>query len=185
MVSARQQALGQLAQEAGDDWLLIARLARVVVLAVRAQLVLEVGIGPGVVTVWIADALERTGGRLVVLEQNSQLIARVLERLDALGLAVRVQILEGNAQQTIRTVAGPIDVVWLAADRARYADYLKAVQGKLRPGAAVIAEGMANEGGVVLADDLSRGGELAAVELPVRGGTLVGIYWPERALEAT
>lgn len=180
MGSAREQELGQLAREAGDGWLLLAQLARVIVLAVRAQLALEVGIGPGVVTAWIADALERTGGRLVALEWKSETIERVVERLDALGLAERVQILEGDAHQTIRTVAGPIDVLWLAAERSGYADYLRAVKGKLRPGAAVIAEGMANEGTRALREELSREGEFVTVELPVRGSALIGIYWPER-----
>jgi len=182
MESARQQALGQLAQVAGDGWLLLAQLARVIVLAVRAQLVLEVGIGPGVVTAWIADALERTGGRLVALEWNSETIERVMERLDALGLAERVQILAGDARQTIRPVAGPTDGGGLAAGRTGYADYLREVKGKLRPGAAVIAEGMASEGTRALREELSREREFATVELPVRGSALVGIYWPERAM---
>ncbi|MCS7050766.1 MAG: class I SAM-dependent methyltransferase [Thermomicrobium sp.] len=176
----RQQVLEALAQEAGDGWLLAAQLARLAVLTVRARLVLEVGIGPGIVTVWIADALERTGGRLVSLEQDGQTIERVLERLDALGLAERVQILEGDAHQTCRTVAGPIDVVRLAADRSGYVDYLEAVRPRLRSGGIVIAEGAGHTAAQAFVHALTTDETFATVTFPHRGRTVVGVWLPSQ-----
>ncbi len=101
----RRAELERLAREAGGDWLAVAQLARALVLAARADLVLDVGVGPGIVTLWLADAVDETGGHLVVLERDPAAIERLAAHVDSLGLAERVQVLHGDAHRTIRTIA--------------------------------------------------------------------------------
>ncbi len=175
--------LEQLAREAGGDWPLVARLAHVMALAVRAQLALEVGAGPGIVTVWLADAMERTGGRLVVLEHDPTVVESVTGRLEDLGLMERVQLLQGDAHRTIRAVAGPFDLVRLAADRSGYLDYYRAVRDRLRPGGVILAEGLAKEAARPFREAVRVETDLRTVELPLRGQSLIGIWWPSRVRE--
>lgn len=182
-VETRLPMLEELAREAGGDWPLVARLAHPVALAVRGQLALEVGAGPGVVTVWLADAMEQTGGRLVVLEQDPIVIESVTGRLEDLGLMERVQLLQGDAHRTIHTVAGPFDLVRLAADRSGYLDYYRAVRDRLRPGAVILAEGLAKEAARPFRETVRAEIDLRTVELPMRGQSLIGVWWPSRGRE--
>jgi len=176
----RRAELERLAREAGGDWLAVAQLARALVLAARADLVLDVGVGPGIVTLWLADAVDETGGHLVVLERDPAAIERLAAHVDSLGLAERVQVLHGDAHRTIRTIAGTIAFVRLAADRAGYADYLRQLLDRLRPGAVIMAEGVRAPGAESFRAALAADERFTTVELPFRGGCLLAIWWPER-----
>jgi len=176
----RRAELERLAREAGGDWLAVAQLARALVLASRADLVLDVGVGPGIVTLWLADAVDETGGHLVVLERDPAAIERLAAHVDSLGLAERVQVLHGDAHRTIRTIAGTIAFVRLAADRAGYADYLRQLLDRLRPGAVIMAEGGRVPGAESFRAALAADERFTTVELPFRGGCLLAIWWPER-----
>ncbi|MCX2727782.1 class I SAM-dependent methyltransferase [Thermomicrobium sp. 4228-Ro] len=181
-MSGRTSELERLAREAGGDWLAVARLARLLALAARAELVLDVGAGPGVVSLWLADAVAETGGHLIVLEREPAAIERLTVQLKALGLAERVQVLQGDAHRTIRTVAGTIDFVRLAADRAGYVDYPQAVRHRLRRGGVLLAEGLRRPETDAFRRVVEDDDRFAAVEVPFCGGCLVAVWWPgERA----
>ncbi|MCX7624291.1 MAG: class I SAM-dependent methyltransferase [Thermomicrobium sp.] len=171
----RWAELERLARDAGGEWLTVARLAHSLAIAVGAELAVEIGVGCGVVTLWLAEAVAETGGRLIALEREPERIEQVTAQLEALGLAERVQLLQGDAHRTIRTIAGPIGFVRLGADRAGYADYLRVLRERLRPGAAIVAEGTAAPAARVFRTELIEDARFAWVELPLRGGCLVAV----------
>lgn len=182
MGESREAALEQLAREAGQDWAFAARLARWLVLVTRAQLVLEVGLNTGLVTLWLADAVAKTGGRVIACDRDEKVIERVTSRLEDFGLIERVQILYGDAHQTVRTVAGAIDLVRLAADRSGYSDYLASLHPRLRPGAILWAEGVDHAAAQPFCDMVSTLPTLVTLRFPVCGGTVLGLWWPEEVV---
>ena len=48
-------------------------------------------------------------------------------------------IVEGDAHQTVAQLEGPIDLLFLDADKEGYLDYLQKLLPKIRPGGLVVA----------------------------------------------
>ena len=53
-----------------------------------------------------------------------------------------VTIVEGDAHQTIDRLKGPIDILFLDADKDGYVDYFKRLLPQVRPGGLIIADNM-------------------------------------------
>ena len=116
------------------------RLLWILVRATRATRILEVGTSNAFSTIWLADAARATGGRVTTLEVNPDKIARARANLAGAGLADAVEIVEGPATETIATLPGPFDLVFLDADRPSYLTYLELVVPRLRTGGMLVAD---------------------------------------------
>jgi len=116
------------------------RLLWILVQAMGATRILEVGTSNAFSTIWLADAVRSTGGRVTTLELDSDKIALARANLATAGLEQQVEIVEGRAADTIASLPGPFDVVFLDADRPSYAAYLELVLPKLRSGGLLIAD---------------------------------------------
>jgi len=110
------------------------RLLWILLCAIGATRILEVGTSNGFSTIWLADAARSTGGHVTTLELNPEKIALARANLIAAGLDSIVDIIAGRADETLRALAGPFDLVFLDADRPSYLTYLDMVVPKLRPG---------------------------------------------------
>ena len=116
------------------------RLLWIIVCAIGATRILEVGTSNAFSTIWLADAARSTRGRVTTLELNPQKVALARANLAAAGLDGMVEIIEGRAADTLATLPGPFDLVFLDADRPSYLTYLELVVPKLRPGGLLIAD---------------------------------------------
>jgi predicted O-methyltransferase YrrM len=116
------------------------RFLWILVRAMRATRILEVGTSDAYSTIWLADAARSTGGRVTTLESNREKIALAKANLAIAGLEDRVDIIEGRAADTLSSLPGPFDVVFLDADRSSYVVYLELVLPKLRSGGMLIAD---------------------------------------------
>jgi len=73
--------------------------------------------------IWIARALP-ADGRLVSIEGDERHAAHAREAFRRAGVADRVDLLVGEALDTLPTLAGPFDAVFLDADKAPLPRYL-------------------------------------------------------------
>jgi predicted O-methyltransferase YrrM len=128
-------------------------------------------------TIWLADAARSTGGRVTTLESNPEKIALARANLAAAGLDAVVDIVEGRATDTLVTLTGPFDVVFLDADRLSYVAYLELVVPKLRSGGMLIADN-ATSHAHELQDYLERvksHRDLFAVTVPIGNGEEIAV----------
>lgn len=116
------------------------RLLWILVRAMSATRILEVGTSNAFSTIWLADAARATGGRVTTLELNPEKIARARANLATAGLEGVVDIIEGPAADTLANLPSPFDLVFLDADRPSYVAYLELVVPKLRSGGILIAD---------------------------------------------
>ena len=100
----------------------------------------EVGLLIGYATVVIARGLI-DGCSLTGLEISGELAARAESNVAAAGLAAKVRVIQGDARQSLDQVAGPVDLVFLDAQKTQYLSYLKKLEPKLSPGAVIVANG--------------------------------------------
>ncbi len=116
------------------------RLLWILIRSSRATRILEVGTSNAYSTIWLADAACGTGGRVVTLEADPGKVALARENLRRAGCADRVELVAGRAAETLSTLAGPFDFVFLDADRASYLTYLELVLPKVVPGGVIVAD---------------------------------------------
>jgi predicted O-methyltransferase YrrM len=118
-----------------------AELLGVLVRATRARRILELGTSSGYGTIWLADAAEAIGGRVLSLDVEPARTALARANLAAAGLADRVELRTADAATVLPTVpAGAIDLVFADAERAEYPAYFEALIACLAPGGLVVAD---------------------------------------------
>jgi predicted O-methyltransferase YrrM len=127
-----------------------------------ARRVLEVGTLAGYSAAWLASALP-DGGSVVTLELSPSHAA--VARSNLAGLPVTV--LEGPAAETLATLEGPFDLVFIDADKTGSVTYLTEALRLSRPGTVIVLDNVVRAGAVVAAssEDPNVTGTRAALEL--------------------
>ena len=146
-----------------------ARAVQVLLRAVGAKRVLEVGALAGYSAVWIARALPPEG-RLITLEIDPKHAALVRQSLEAAGVADQAEVRVGDAATAMAALGPPasFDAVFLDADKERYAQYAEEAARLLRSGGLLLADNALWKGRVAELEavgDLELGPEAAAGDL--------------------
>jgi predicted O-methyltransferase YrrM len=115
------------------------RMLRVLAESANAQQVLEIGTSTGISGLWFLLALERTGGRLTTLEIDPRRAALARGHFKRAGVDGLVTLVEGDAHRSISKLQGPLDVVFIDAEKDGYVDYLNQVLPLIRPGGLILA----------------------------------------------
>jgi predicted O-methyltransferase YrrM len=102
--------------------------------------VLEIGAGRGYSTIWLATAVRHLGGRVLSLERDHACIADWRRNIGDAGLEDTVELVEGDALETLPMIDDVFDVVFLDAANKQYEEMFQLAREKLEPGALVIAD---------------------------------------------
>jgi caffeoyl-CoA O-methyltransferase len=106
------------------------RLLEMLVFALRPQFVLELGTYSGYSALSMAAVLP-PGGRIVTCELLDEHVEFAQRHIDASPYADRIEIRRGPGLDTIASLDGPFDFVFIDADKSGYAGYYDAVLPKL------------------------------------------------------
>lgn len=116
------------------------RLLQVLLSAIGARRVLEVGTLGGYSAIWIARALPEEG-QLLSIELEPAHAAFARRFLERAGLADRVEIRVGRALEILPALDGErFDAVFLDADKEPLPTYLEWALRLVRPGGLIIAD---------------------------------------------
>jgi predicted O-methyltransferase YrrM len=110
--------------------------------------VLEVGTAIGYSTLHMAEQLER--GRVVTLELDPNRAAQARAFLQRAGVADRVELVEGNALETIGGLDGPFDLLFVDAAKGEYPRYIELAEPKLSERALLVVDNLLMDGEVAL-----------------------------------
>ena len=117
-----------------------AMMLRILVESSGAKRGVEVGAASGFGAINMGIGFERTGGHLTTLEIDPRWVRETRENIRKMGLEETVTCVEGDALQTLPTIEGPIDFVFIDALKSDYLKYLKLIEPKLKPGAVVVGD---------------------------------------------
>jgi caffeoyl-CoA O-methyltransferase len=139
--------LGELREEAASAGLPAisssadtGRLLQVLLGAIRARRVLEVGTLGGYSAIWMARALP-ADGKLLSLEINPDHARFAQRHVERAGLVDRVEIRTGPALDLLPALEGQrFDAMFIDADKESYVAYLDWGLRLVRPGGLVIAD---------------------------------------------
>jgi caffeoyl-CoA O-methyltransferase len=128
-----------------------ARLLEALVVATGARRVLEIGTFTAVGALSLAAALP-AGGRLTTLELDEATAELARRHLAADPSGDRVELIVGDALQTLKRLEGPFDVIWIDAWKADYPAYYEAVLPKLAPRGMLVADNLFRAGSALHPD---------------------------------
>jgi predicted O-methyltransferase YrrM len=114
---------------------------------VGASRILEIGTLGGYSAIWMARALP-PGGRLTTLEISEKHAAVAQANLVRAGVSESVEIVVSPAIQTLATLTGPFDLVFIDADKESTADYFAHAVRLSRPGSVIVVDNVVRKGEV-------------------------------------
>jgi caffeoyl-CoA O-methyltransferase len=104
-----------------------------------AKNVVEIGTSTGYSGLWFCLALHRTQGHLTTFEIDHERASKAREHFKEAGTEDTVSVVEGDAHEQVMKLKGPIDVVFIDADKSGYVDYLQKLLPLVRPGGLILA----------------------------------------------
>ena len=120
------------------------RWLALLVRAASAREIVEMGSSNAVSTIWLASAARDNNGRVTGTEILPDRAAAANQNLAVAGLADVARIISGDARETARTIPGPIDFIFIDAEKDDYIDHLLAVLDRIRPGGLILADNAAS-----------------------------------------
>src|ERR1700722_10139055 len=115
------------------------RYLEMLVYALQPTWVLEIGTFSGYSSLSMAAGLP-PGGRITTCELSAQHAAVARSHIARSPYADLIEVIEGPAIDTVHSLAGPFDFVFIDADKTNYLAYYEAVLPKLAPGGLIAAD---------------------------------------------
>lgn len=101
--------------------------------------ILEIGTYTGYSAVCLAQGLP-SEGELISLEKDQKLKSTIYQNLEAAGLNHHVKVLYGDAKETLLSLSGPFDLVFVDAAKKAYPYYVEHSLKLLRPGGLMVID---------------------------------------------
>lgn len=124
------------------------KLLEALVVATRATRVLEIGTFTGVTAISMASRLA-PGGSVTTLEADPDHAEIARRHIDASAVADRIDLVVGDALESLERLEGPFDVVFLDAWKQDYPAYLELVLPKLAAHGVIVADNVLRHGTVL------------------------------------
>ena len=106
----------------------------------NCKTIVEFGCSFGLSTIYLAAAAKDTGGKVITTEILESKCAVAKRNLDVAGLLSYVEILQGDALQTLSNLKGTVDFLFLDGWKTLYNDVLDLVKPKFRGGSIVLGD---------------------------------------------
>lgn len=90
-------------------------------------LVLEIGSYSGFSALAWHEATIKTQAEIITTEIEPRMIAATQRTIERYGLGDRTHLIEGPAQDSIKTLSGTFDIIFVDADKEGYEGYVKSV----------------------------------------------------------
>ena len=113
--------------------------------------VLEVGTAIGYSTLHMAEQLDR--GRVVTLERDPDRAAQARDFFERAGVADRIELVEGDARETIAALEGRFDLMFVDGTKSEYRDYVELALPKLSDRVLLVVDNLLMSGEVALPPD--------------------------------
>jgi caffeoyl-CoA O-methyltransferase len=162
----------------------VGMLLQTLVFATGARRVLEIGMFAGMSAQYIAAALPEDG-TLITCDVDPKAIALAREFFARSPDGKKIEVREGPALDTIKTLKGPLDLVFIDADKGNYTNYYEAVVPLMAPRGLIAVDNVLWSGNVLdpKTDDdraivafnahVRNDPRVACVLLPVRDGVML------------
>ena len=129
----------------------VSELLKVLLKVQRPKRILEVGCAIGYSSILFASSLDYQV-EIITVERNEKMIKKAKENIKLAGLEDRITILEGDAEELLKTVNGEFDMIFLDAAKGQYKLFYDMVIDKLKVNGLLISDNILYKG-MVAHDD--------------------------------
>ncbi|MDD6211615.1 MAG: O-methyltransferase [Clostridiales bacterium] len=116
-----------------------ASLLKTLVSMTRPQKILEVGTAIGYSALRMSENLE-SGAEITTIEKNEKRIQLARENFSRAGKESCITLLEGDAAEVLKTLAGPYDFIFMDAAKGQYIHFLPEVYRLLAAGGVMVTD---------------------------------------------
>jgi caffeoyl-CoA O-methyltransferase len=127
------------------------RFLEFLVRSTGARRVLELGTFTGYSSISMARGLP-DGGLVISCDVNEETTAIARRYAEEAGVADRIEYRLGSALETLSTLDGPFDLIFIDADKENYLNYYEAVLPKLTDDGLILADNALRNGRVLEED---------------------------------
>jgi len=129
--------------------------------------VLEVGGSRAYSTIWLGAGARVLGGHVTSLEVDPAKLEAAVANVAEAGLDEWVDVVPGDAYETLPSLGGPFDLVFIDAEKEDYEAFFGLVLPKLEAGALVVADNVLSHVDSLGAYSAARQADPALVSLTV------------------
>ncbi|HSF25844.1 MAG TPA: class I SAM-dependent methyltransferase [Blastocatellia bacterium] len=124
------------------------RFLKMLVRLTGARRILEIGMFTGYSALMMAEGLPEDGKIITCdVDPKAEAIARRYFAESPNGHKIEIRM--GPALETIKTLSGPLDLIFIDADKGNYSNYYEAVFPLVRPGGLIVADNVLWSGRVL------------------------------------
>jgi len=123
-----------------------AKLLYITALGAKAKNIVEVGTNRGYSTIWLALVAQKLGGKVVTHEIDPAKADEARTHLQKAGVSEVVEIVVGDARETLRGETGDVDLLFIDAVKGEYETYFDLVYKRLSVGSLIIADNAISHG---------------------------------------
>ena len=102
--------------------------------------VLELGGSRGYSSIWFGAGVRNLGGRVLSLEADPAKVEAWRRNVEEAGLEETVELMEGDAFETLPQIQDVFDIVFIDAEKEDYEKLFLLARDKVEPGALVVAD---------------------------------------------
>jgi predicted O-methyltransferase YrrM len=113
----------------------------VLIRALLARRVLEIGTSNGYSTLWLADAARAIGGSVTTVEFSDYKVGLASKNFDRSGLAAYISLVHDDAGRVLeRSADSAYDFIFLDSERPEYPGWWSHLRRVLRPGGLLVVD---------------------------------------------
>ncbi len=116
------------------------RLLYLLARSCQAKTIVEFGASYGISTLHLGAAARDNSGGLITTEVHPDKCVAILKTITQAGLEGSVTLLEGDALETLKTLTGPVDLLFLDGWKGLYLPLLELLRPQLRVGSLIAAD---------------------------------------------
>jgi len=116
--------------------------------AIKAKRILEVGTSVGYSTLWFVDAIQENQGKIITIEQSPSKISKATINFQKAGVENQIEIKKGEAKQVLKQIANDIkvksseqfDFAFLDADKELNIEYFDLILPMIKVGGIIATD---------------------------------------------
>ncbi len=116
------------------------KFLHILAIASKAKSVIELGTSTGYSGLWLASAMQQTGGRVLTIEPDLQKIKLAKQSFAGAKVAPQIDIAAGKALEVLPTLSGPFDLAFVDAVKEEYSAYIEQLWPKMKSGGLIVAD---------------------------------------------
>jgi caffeoyl-CoA O-methyltransferase len=134
--------------------------------------VLEIGGSRGYSSIWLGAGVRHLGGRVLSLEADPAKAEAWRRNVAEAGLEEGVELVEGDAFETLQQIADVFDIVFIDAEKEDYERLFQLSRDKVEPGGLFVADNVLSHADALAAYSAARQADptLESVTVPLDRG---------------